>query len=160
MLLGEVQRRETRIACLTAEAQSLRSKIAALDAAMALFDSRVDPRAGGTVKGFSEKYGGRGGLQRFLLAQVAAAGAQGTDTVTLTIQAAARFGVVIGSIKERNTYRDTVSWTLRDLRRKGIVENGVVSRGGHTPSTWRMKSQPGLQDLAARAKGIHELGHA
>lgn len=160
MLVGEVQRRETRITRLTAEAEHLRSNIAALDVAMALFDSRLDPRAGGAVKGFAGKYGDRGGLQRFLLAQVAAAGAQGVDTVTLTIQAASRFFVVIDSVQDRNTYRDTVSWTLRDLRRRGVLENGFVSRGGHTPSTWRMKSQSSLEALVAKAKGIHELGHA
>lgn len=74
MLLGEVQQREIRIQRLSAEVEQARGKIAALDTAMALFDSRVNPGAGGVINGIAEKYGGRGGLQRFLLAQVAAAG--------------------------------------------------------------------------------------
>lgn len=41
MLLGEVQRRESRIRWLTTEAPDLNGRIAALDSAMALFDSRV-----------------------------------------------------------------------------------------------------------------------
>jgi hypothetical protein len=159
MLVGEVRRRETRIQRLSCEAAHLHGRISALDSAMALFDARVDPRAGGTVNAIGDRYGGQGGLTRFLLAQVTQAGAQGTDTVTLTVRAAACFGIVLDSIADRNTYRDTISWTLRDLRRKGIIENGVVSRGGHTPSTWRLKCQTSLQDLVAKAKTIEGSGH-
>ena len=157
--MGEVQRREVRINRLTSEAERLQTRIAALDSAMALFDSRVDPQAGGTVKAIGDRYEGRGGLRRFLLAQVADAGAQGIDTVTLTIRAASRFGIVIDSMKDRNTYRDTIGWALRDFRRKGTMENATTSRGGHTASTWRLKRQTSIHELAVKALTLNSSSH-
>jgi hypothetical protein len=160
MLLGEVQRRESRIQRLTAEAGDLNVRIAALDSAMALFDARVDPQAGGSVRATSERYEGRGGLLRFLMAQLCEASPQGVDTVTLTLRAASLFAVEISSMKDRNVYRDTVGWTLRHLRTTGVIENGYVFRGGHRPSTWRMKSQLSLTSLTAQVEAANESPHA
>ena len=154
MLCGEVSRREVHIGRLTAEVRQFEQKIASLDAAMALFEPRLNPEAAGIVRGTRERYGKRGGLAQFILEQVKEAGDAGVDTVTLTVRAAAKFGVHIAAREDLSRYRDSITWILRNLRRKGTIENKTVSRGGHTPSTWRMKRTTSLQALAAQAKAL------
>ena len=144
MLAGEVQRRQERIAALQAELDQYSQKIAALDSAIALTDDRVNPEALGAVKATSERYGGWGGLTEFLEAEIRAAGYGGIDSVQLTLRAACKFSIPLEALQERSRYRDTVTWALRALRKKGVIENSYVSRGGHKPSVWRERTDDGL----------------
>jgi hypothetical protein len=84
MLTGEVQRLQELINPFQAEIDEYAQKIAALDAAMELAESRINPGALGCVRAHSKQYGGRGGLTQFLQSEVFAAGDAGIDTVKLT----------------------------------------------------------------------------
>ena len=141
MLAGEVLRRQERISALQTEVGQFSQKIAALDSAMALADTRVNPAALGAVKATAERYGGWGGLTQFLEAEVRAAGITGIDTVQLTLRAACKFSIPLDALQDRSRYSDTLTWTLRALRKKGVIENSCVSRGGHTPSVWRTRQK-------------------
>lgn len=144
MLAGEVLRRQERIAALQRESDQFSQKIAALDSALALADARVNPEALGAVKATAERYEGWGGLTRFLVSEIRAAGEAGIDTTELARRAACRFGVPVESRQDLSRYRDSITWTLRDLRKKRLIENVYVSRGGHKPSVWRERTEAGL----------------
>lgn len=141
MLAGEVLRRQERISALQTEVDQFSQKIAALDSAMALADTRVNPAALGTVTATAERYGGWGGLTEFLESEIRTAGNAGIDTIQLTLRAACRFSIPLVALRDRSRYSDTITWTLRALRKKGVIENSLVSRGGHTPSVWRLKHE-------------------
>ena len=151
MLAGEIERRRERIARLEAEAATLQEKLDALDAALELTDDRVDPAAAGVVRATAERYGERGALIAFVRDQVLSAGEAGVDTVSLCLRAIARFSVPVDSQADVNRYRDSISWCLRQLTQRRIVEVAFRSRGGHVPSVWRAKRAPTLADLAVRA---------
>ena len=50
MLVGEIQRRQERIARLEAEIATFQGKVDAFDAALQLTDDRVEPYAAGAVR--------------------------------------------------------------------------------------------------------------
>lgn len=151
MLVGEIQRRRERIARLEAEVAELQSKAGAFDMALELVDERVEPSAGGAVRATAERYGQRGALIHFIRDQVVSAGEAGIDTVSLCLRVIARFSIPVDTQADVNRYRDTVSWCLRRLTERGILERAFHSRGGHVPSVWRAKRGPSLADLAERA---------
>lgn len=151
MLAGELQWRQSVVKALLTEIGDLRTRIEALDSAMALFDDRVDPAAAGTVRATKERYGSRGGLRRFLLEDLQQAGTGGRDTATLTIRAAAKFQVPIHTTEDRRRYMDAILWTLRDLRSKGEVEKAYVSKGGRSSSIWCLARTTSLDDLRKQA---------
>lgn len=80
MLCGEVDRRDEVIRRLQGERTAFVERIKSLDATMALIDSRLNPAAGGMVRATAGRYGPRGGLIRFVLAQLVAAGPAGLDS--------------------------------------------------------------------------------
>ena len=150
MLVGEIQRRQERIARLEAEIATFQGKVDAFDAALQLTDDRVEPYAAGAVRATAERYGGQGALITFIRDEVLAAGDVGIDTVSLCLRVIARFGIPVDTQADVSRYRDTVAWCLRRLTRQGILEAAFKSRGGHVPSVWRGKRAPTLADLAKR----------
>jgi hypothetical protein len=100
MLAGEVQRRQDRIAALQIELDQFFQKIAALDGAMALADDRFNPGALGAVKATAERYGGWGGLTEFLKSEIRAAGANGIDSVQMTLRAACKFSIPLEATQD------------------------------------------------------------
>jgi hypothetical protein len=149
MLCGEVHQRERSMRALGQELASLAQRIESLDTTMALFDTRLNPQAGGTVRAIAGKYGRYGGLTEFLQQQLGKAGAEGLDTKTLTERAASYFVIDLGVTGSWKRFKDTVLWTLRNLSRKGLVGVQVVSRGGHTPQRWRSTQRVQIADLLA-----------
>lgn len=147
MLYGEVHRRQERLVEIQAELTSLHQKIASFDMALGMVDSRVNPAAAGTIRGTAERYGGKGGLTRFLLALVQDAGPEGIDTRQLTLCAAGHFDVLVASKADLARYRKgSISFALRALRSKGTLEstNGNNAR----PGVWRMHAhQTAFGDL-------------
>ncbi len=141
MLAGEVERRQERIAALQLEVDQHSRKIDALDSAMALADDRINPKALGAVKATSERYGGRGGLTKFLESEVRAAGAAGIDSTQLTLRAACRFDIPLDGPSDFNRYRDTVGWTLRALRERRAIEPIYLSLVGDKPAIWRHRER-------------------
>lgn len=161
MLAGEVQRRQERIATLQKEVGQYFQKIAALDSAMALVDHRVNPAALGAVKATAERYEGWGGLTRFIESEICTAGTAGIDSVQLTLRAACRFSILLESTRDQSRYRDSVTWILRDLRKKGVIENVYISRGGHKPSIWRKRSDcDSFAELLGQRDAIEGPTHA
>ena len=69
MLCDEVARRERDIRALLAECSEMRRRIQGLDTTMAMFASRLDPAAGGTVHAITGKYERHCGLSTFLKTQ-------------------------------------------------------------------------------------------
>lgn len=167
MLAGELQRRQGRADTLRCEVEQhqqriakleyslsemhlemegFSKRIAALDSAISMVDERVNPGALGSVKATSERYGGRGRLIQFLESEVRAAGIEGLDTVELTLRAAFKFGIPLEHSMDLRLYGHTVRATLRDLRKKGAIENDYVSPKGRKPSVWRARTDVGLFD--------------
>ena len=157
MLCGEVLRREKRVQQLTTELSELRGQVKALDTAMALFEPRLDPGAGGVVHATTVRYGSHGGLTRFLLTQVQEAGPTGVDATQLAIRAASKFGVDIASWQDLRTYQQTVGWALRALKKRRLVEVVLPIRRGPYPLTWRVPSQITLEDMTADY--LLQVGH-
>lgn len=158
MLAGEVQRREQRIAAIQREVAQYTEKIAALDSAMALVDDRVNPEALGAMKCTAERYEGYGGLTKFLISEIFAAGVVGIDSVQLTLRAACRFEVPLESSRDIARYRKTVGWTLRALRKKGEIQNLFFSRGGHKPSVWKCRNkQDSFEELLRQSDALERL---
>lgn len=155
MLAGEVLRRQERIASLQAELNQYSQKVAALDSALALADDRVNPEALGAVKATSERYGGWGGLTQFLESEIRAAGITSIDTVQLTLRAACKFSIPLESSGDLRRYGYTVRWALRELRKKGTIENIEFRSGGQKPSTWRTREKfDSVEELLRQSAAI------
>lgn len=147
MLCGEVQRRQERLVEIQAELTSLQQKIASFDMALGMVDSQVNPAAAGAIRGTAERYGGYGGLTRFLLGLIQAAGPDGIDTRQLTMCAAGHFDVLVASKADLSRYRKgAISFALRALRSKGTIES---THGNNArPGIWRMRApQSAFSDL-------------
>jgi hypothetical protein len=158
MLAGEVQRRQERISELQVEVGQYFEKIAALDSAMALADDRINPKALGAVKATAERYGGWGGLTRFLEAEIRAAGAAGIDTHQLALRAACKFAIPLDGPRDLGRYKDTISWILRVLRKRRVIETTYFSRGGHKPSIWRQRERHDTFDELLSQRDVIEGG--
>jgi DNA-binding transcriptional ArsR family regulator len=144
MLAGEIQRRHKRIAALNLQVLNYSEKLAALDEAIALANSHVNPEALGCVKAHSQKYGGRGGLTSFLVSELCAAGNAGISAVDLTRLAAIKFEIEITTTRDLKIYRSTITRRLRALRDTGVIESVSEARGWQESTIWRKRTDDGL----------------
>lgn len=156
MLCGEVDRRDEVIRRLQGERTAFVERIKSLDATMALFDSRLDPAAGGMVRATAGRYGPRGGLIRFVLEQLVAAGPAGLDSRSIRERASVHFNVQVDTAAQRDSFRDTVGWTLRDLFQRKLIEVVSDSRGGRRPKVWRIAAGPTFADLLAQQEAVDD----
>jgi hypothetical protein len=144
MLAGRGQRHQEQIAALLVEVERCSQKVAALDSAIALADSRVNPSALGCVNAHTAKYGGRGGLTSFIESEVYAAGTTGISTGKLTLLAASRFDIHIAKPDDLNNYRYTVRNRLRALRGRGVIDSQPTISGGRKSTIWSKRTDAGL----------------
>ena len=154
MLCGEIALRQRTIDALQAEQGRFTQRIRALDEVMAMFSPQLNPGAAGVVRAIKGKYGPRGGLLTFVLEQLQGAGALGVGTRTLTERAAVKFGVAMDSPAARKRFKDTLLWTLRYQRSKGVIEVAQDSRGGQIPKVWRIAQGRGFQALLAEKEAV------
>lgn len=153
MLAGEVLRRRERIGRLEDEIADLEAKMAALDEAMQLADSRVDPTAAGVVRATSGRYRGRGSLTNYVLDQIVAAGDAGIDTLTLCLMAMSYFEVPAESKADFLKFRAfSIGDALQRLARRGVIEHAPRPAGGTAPAVWFVKRDETLEQLASRAR--------
>ncbi|WNO03975.1 hypothetical protein [Rhodoferax mekongensis] len=139
MLAGEVHRHQVQIDALVAEVAKYSKKMTALDAAIAIADSRVNAAALGRIKAHRSDYGGRGGLTKFILAEVRAAGSVGLSTENVARLAAKRFDVLRFGTIDRKLYRDTVRTRLRWLQEQGDIESALAIWEGKKVRVWRKR---------------------
>lgn len=153
MLAGEVLKRRERIGRLGDEIADLEAKIAALDEAMQLADSRVDPTAAGVVRATSGRYRGRGSLTNYVLDQIVAAGDAGIDTLALCLMAMSYFEVPAESKADFLKFRAfSIGDALQRLARRGVIEHAPRPAGGTAPAVWFVKRYETLEQLASRTR--------
>ena len=152
MLVGEVLRRRESIARLVEEIADLEAKMTALDEAMRLADSRVDPAAAGVVRAISGRYHGRGSFTKFVRDQILDAGDAGVDTLALCLRAMSYFDVPADSELDVRRFRtSSLRDALRRLLGQGVIERAPRRRGGTAPTVWLAKREESLAQLARRA---------
>jgi hypothetical protein len=140
MLSGEVQLRQEQLAVLQRELTVLHQKIDSLDKTLDMVNSCVNPAAAGAVRATATRYGGYGGLMRFLLAQVKAAGKDGIDTRQLALCAASHFDAPVACEADlTKCFRNSVAHTLGVLRRRGEIDSASRGQGRGRPAIWRMR---------------------
>lgn len=153
MLAGEVLRRRESIARLVEEIADLEAKVAALDEAMQLADSRINPAAAGVVRATSGRYHGRGSFTKFVRDQIVSAGDAGVDTLALCLRAMSYFDIPADSELDVRRFRNSsLRDALRRLLSQGVIERAPRRHGGPTPTVWLAKRDEGLDQLARRAE--------
>jgi len=123
-------------------------KLEALDHTIALISPDVEPGAAGVVAAWSNRWGERGALTKFLLATLSAAGSSGLLMPTLVEQVEVQFGIKANGWAQRKQLRDIISSRLRVTARKyGLVECFPGYPNRSQPPLWRWKQNPSLEDL-------------
>jgi hypothetical protein len=160
MVAGELHRRPGQIEALIAEVASYSEKLAALDTAIAIADSRVNASALGCIRAHHKKYGGRGELTKFIFAEVCAAGDDGISTEGIAQLAATRFSVLLFRTEERKNYRETVRTRLRGLQDKGEIESTPSISDGKKVRVWRKRqSFDSFSELLNQRSAIEGARH-
>ena len=132
-------------------AELLRSRTAnrldALDRSIGLTYERVDPKAVGTVNVTGQKYGGRGGLKRFLLSLLKSHFPTTLPTPLLLDMVIAEFSLSVVTGEERRSMKQSVYTTLSGCQARGFVERANGAMHVNEAISWRWKATPTLDDL-------------
>ena len=149
LLSGRADKLAARVAELQVQLHSTLADMAALDATIALLDSRARPDALGSIHGWAGTYGKRGDILRFIQEVLRSVGSGGLDTGTLGRTVIDHFGLEFESVDLRNKFiNGTVRSALRRLEARGLAERVGENAPRHLPRVWRWKEGPTLEDLA------------
>jgi hypothetical protein len=155
-LAGELERLDEQIALMTEKRLQLLHVRGSLETVGTALGAPALCAAVGTVRAH-RAYGGRGYLVDWLKRALQAAGADGTDTISLSRQAEEQLGLSLPTEKDRQRFRDnSLVRALRKLAKKGLVErlpgrHTGPGRGG----AWRWKpAAAGAELLAATSREV------
>ena len=134
-------------------ASRARASMGALDATMALVNSKVEPTYAGVVDAWAGKYGTRGALGKFVEDTLRQAAPAPVTTTVLIDLASRLFGLAFTLPADRRSFRKSVSSALTALLKRGRIEP-LHSREGGSHGLWRWKEMPSLEALRSRARGL------
>lgn len=158
----EVQLAEARAAAARTEAalshfrsasQAASAKLQAMDAVLARTHPDVDQQATAPVHAWAGKYGKRGGLRRFLTTTLENAKGHDMPTAELVEMARAHFGLALETLRERQSFYDTVHGALRKLHEMNPCITHVRQSSLNSQSCWRWDSAaPSVEELLRLAR--------